>query len=98
MARQANLTNDKAVRALKWVEGEPAQFMVRDSDRERKGFYIRISKGGARSWVYQYRKKVWFQWIVATQALNLSAGVSKSRVFLGRSFSSLATRSSSSCE
>jgi hypothetical protein len=31
------------------------------------------------------------QWIAATHALNLSAGDSKSSVFLGRSFSSLAT-------
>ena len=34
----------------------------------------------------------------ATHALNLSAGVSYSNVFLGRSFSCLATRSSSACE
>lgn len=39
----------------------------------------------------------WVQWIVATQALNLSAGVSYSNVFLGRSFNCLATLFSLLC-
>jgi hypothetical protein len=39
-----------------------------------------------------------FQPVDATQALNLSAGVSKFNVFLGRSFSCLATASNFDCE
>lgn len=53
MPRHANLTNKNAVEALCWKEGDPDQFMVKDPDRP--GFYIRISKGGAKTWVYQYR-------------------------------------------
>lgn len=53
MARYANLTNKVAVDSLRWQEGDPTQFMVKDPDR--KGFYIRISKGGTKTWMYQYR-------------------------------------------
>src|SRR5665647_3257815 len=44
------------------------------------------------------RFSVWIQPVDATHALNRSAGVSKSRVFLGRSFSLRATALSFTCE
>jgi integrase len=54
MAIKADLTNDIAVKALRWKEGDPVQFEVKD--KHRKGFYIRISKGGTKRWYYRYTK------------------------------------------
>jgi integrase len=53
MPRYANLTNKNAVDSLRWEEGNPDQFMVKDPDR--KGFYIRLSRGGTKTWMYQFR-------------------------------------------
>lgn len=53
MPRHANLSNDKSVASLRWQEGDPIQYLVKDPDRT--GFYIRISKGGTKTWMYQYR-------------------------------------------
>lgn len=54
MARIADLTNDISVRALRWREGDPVQFEVKD--KVRKGFYIRVSKGGKKRWYFRYTK------------------------------------------
>jgi hypothetical protein len=51
--RLANLTNDKAVKALKWQDGDPKQFAVKD--KNHKGFYLRISSGGTKTWYFQYK-------------------------------------------
>jgi integrase len=54
MARKADLTNHLVMKALRWKEGDPTQFEVKDESR--KGFYIRISKGGKKHWYYRYTK------------------------------------------
>ncbi len=58
-----NLTNDKVVKALKWNDGDPTQFAVKDKDNP--GFYIRLSSGGTKTWFYQYKlrgklRRLWF--------------------------------------
>jgi integrase len=53
--RKANLTVDRAVRSLKWRDGDPIQFEVKSEGHP--GFYIRISKGGTRTWIYRYTYK-----------------------------------------
>jgi integrase len=53
--RTANLTVDRAVKSLKWVSGDPIQYEVKSDGHP--GFYIRISKGGTRSWIYRYTFK-----------------------------------------
>ncbi len=63
MSRLANLTNDKAVKALKWSDGDPIQFPVKD--KHHPGFYIRVSRGGTKTWFYQYKmrgklRRLWF--------------------------------------
>lgn len=50
--RKANLTNDRAVRALKWQVGDPKQFEIKDQDHP--GFYIRLCNGGAKTWLYRF--------------------------------------------
>lgn len=50
---KANLTNERAVRALKWQVGDPAQFEVKDVDH--RGYYLRLSRGGAKTWMYRYK-------------------------------------------
>lgn len=63
MKRVANLTNDKAVKALKWTDGNPIQFAVKD--KNNPGYYIRLSSGGTKTWYYQYKlkgnlRRLWF--------------------------------------
>ena len=53
--RKTNLTNDRAVKSLKWIDGDPIQFEVKS--KGHPGFYIRISKGGTKSWIYRYTFK-----------------------------------------
>ena len=53
--RTANLTVDRAVKSLKWVSGDPIQYEVKSEGHP--GFYIRISKGGTRTWIYRYTFK-----------------------------------------
>jgi integrase len=53
--RKANLTVDRAVRSLRWLDGDPIQFEVKS--KGHPGFYIRISKGGTRTWIYRYTFK-----------------------------------------
>jgi integrase len=50
-----NLTVPLVVKALKWKEGDPAQFEVKDI--AHPGFYIRISKGGTKQWQYRFTFK-----------------------------------------
>ena len=50
--RKANLTVDRAVKGIRWKEGDPIQFEVKDF--EHPGFYIRVSKGGTKQWFYRY--------------------------------------------
>jgi integrase len=50
--RKANLTVDRAVKSLKWKDGDPIQFEVKSDGHP--GFYIRISKGGIKAWLYRY--------------------------------------------
>jgi len=40
------------VKALKWQVGDPKQFEVKDQDHP--GFYIRLCRGGAKTWLYRY--------------------------------------------
>ena len=51
--RKANLTSERAVRALKWQAGDPAQFEVKDIDH--RGYYLRLCRGGAKTWLYRYK-------------------------------------------
>lgn len=62
MPRLANLTNDRAVAALHWDDGDPIQFAVKDNNHT--GYYIRVSSGGTKTWYYQYkiRGKLRRQW------------------------------------
>lgn len=53
--RKKNLTVDLVVKALKWTEGDPVQFEVKDV--AHPGFYIRVSKGGTKQWQYRYTFK-----------------------------------------
>lgn len=53
--RRANLTCERAVKALKWQVGDPAQFEIKDNDHH--GYYLRMSRGGAKTWMYRYRLK-----------------------------------------
>jgi integrase len=50
--RIANLTVDRAVKALKWCDGDPIQYEVKSEGHP--GFYIRISKGGTKTWIYRF--------------------------------------------
>ena len=59
--RSVNLTNDKAVKALRWIEGDPPQFEVKD--KAHPGFYIRVSKGGTKRWYYRYTFKGKVRWM-----------------------------------
>ena len=40
------------MKALKWQVGDPKQFEVKDEDHP--GFYIRLCRGGAKTWLYRY--------------------------------------------
>ncbi len=53
--RKASLTVDRAVKSLKWQDGDPIQYEVKSEGHP--GFYIRISKGGTRTWLYRYTFK-----------------------------------------
>lgn len=53
--RKANLTVDRAVKSLKWQDGDPIQYEVKSEGHP--GFYIRISKGGTKTWIYRYTFK-----------------------------------------
>jgi len=53
--RKANLGNAKVVEALTWREGDPIQFAVKDESR--KGLYLRLSKGGTKTWYFAFRRK-----------------------------------------
>lgn len=54
MAKKADLTNNNAVKALRWKEGYPFQFEIKDHCRA--GFYLRVSKRGTKRWYYRYSK------------------------------------------
>ena len=54
MVRKADLTNNNAVKALRWIEGDPVQFEVKDNTRT--GFYLRVSKRGTKRWYFRYKK------------------------------------------
>ena len=53
--RKANLTVHRAVKSLKWQDGDPVQYEVKSHGHP--GYYIRISKGGTRTWIYRYTFK-----------------------------------------
>ena len=53
--RVANLTVDRVVKSLKWKEGDPNQFEVKSEGHP--GYYLRVSKGGTKSWIYRYTFK-----------------------------------------
>ena len=53
--RVANLTVDRVVRSLKWKEGDTNQFEVKSEGHP--GYYLRVSKGGTKSWIYRYTFK-----------------------------------------
>lgn len=53
--RRANLTCERTVKAFKWQVGDPAQFEVKDIDHH--GYYLRLSRGGAKTWMYRYKLK-----------------------------------------
>ena len=53
--RKANLTVDRAVKAVKWKEGDPTQFLVKSEFHP--GFYMRVSKGDTKAWFYRYTFK-----------------------------------------
>jgi integrase len=53
--RVANLTVDRVVKSLKWKDGDPNQFEVKSEGHP--GYYLRVSKGGTKSWVYRYTFK-----------------------------------------
>jgi integrase len=53
--RVANLTIDRVVKSLKWKEGDPNQFEVKSEGHP--GYYLRVSKGGTKSWIYRYTFK-----------------------------------------
>jgi len=53
--RKKNLTSDMVVKSLKWIEGDPSQFLVKSEDHP--GFYMRVSKGNTKAWFYRYTFK-----------------------------------------
>ena len=36
-----------------WQVGDPTQFEIKDSDHH--GYYLRLSRGGAKTWMYRYK-------------------------------------------
>lgn len=53
--RVANLTIDRVVKSLKWKDGDPNQFEVKSEGHP--GYYLRVSKGGTKSWIYRFTFK-----------------------------------------
>lgn len=50
--RKINLTNDRAVKSVKWQPGFPSRFRIKDAANQ--GYYLRVTKTGNKTWEYRY--------------------------------------------